>query len=70
MAAMVIEQNPLAKVLYMSGYTEDAAGKGVGPMEHFIRKPFTIQDMALAVRRAIVGERRRRSGEMAAVSSS
>ncbi len=68
MAAMVQERNPRAKVLYMSGYTEHAAvkGAGLGPMEHFIHKPFTVRELALAVRNVIMG-RRTTSREMAAV---
>ena len=57
MAAQIQQRNPNMKVLYMSGHTDHPAVKGVAPMRHFIQKPFTAQEMALAVRRAIEGHR-------------
>jgi CheY-like chemotaxis protein len=66
MAAMVRERNPRAKVLYMSGYTEHEAVKASSsePMDHLLRKPFTVEELDGAVRSAIEG-RRRKSRDLA-----
>jgi two-component system cell cycle sensor histidine kinase/response regulator CckA len=45
------------KVLFMSGYAEPTfrASGAKDPVEQFIQKPFTAQEMAAAVRRALEG---------------
>jgi two-component system cell cycle sensor histidine kinase/response regulator CckA len=55
MAIQALESRPGLRVLYMSGYTEHPTVKGaaLGPMDHFIQKPFTMQQMADAVRGAL-----------------
>jgi CheY-like chemotaxis protein len=51
------QRRPNLPVLYMSGYTEDAVVQH-GRLEdspHFLQKPFRIEDIAQAVRRALAG---------------
>jgi two-component system, cell cycle sensor histidine kinase and response regulator CckA len=57
MAKKALEIHPRMRVLYMSGYTEHPGVKGaaLGPADHFIQKPFTVQQMADAVRSALEG---------------
>jgi two-component system, cell cycle sensor histidine kinase and response regulator CckA len=52
MAVQALASRPGLRVLYMSGYTEHPTVKGaaLGPADHFIQKPFTVQQMADAVR--------------------
>ncbi len=47
--------HPEIRALYMSGYTESAIGRNglLEPGIHFIQKPFSIRDLAEAVRRAL-----------------
>ncbi len=53
----LLDLKPGLKALFMSGYTEDAiAHHGVlDKGTHFLQKPFTIQALAKAVRRALDG---------------
>jgi two-component system cell cycle sensor histidine kinase/response regulator CckA len=55
MALQALKRHPQLQVLYMSGYTEHPAVKGaaLGPTDHFIQKPFTVDQMAEAVRTAL-----------------
>ena len=55
LALRVLDRRPEIAVLYVSGYTEHPALKGaaLGPDDHFIQKPFTPQELATAVRRAL-----------------
>ncbi len=57
LVARVLAERPHMKILYMSGYSQHPALKGaqLGPLAHFIRKPFTAQELVLSVRRAIDG---------------
>lgn len=49
---------PGIPVLFMSGYgDEDVARSGVEPGSSFLRKPFTVQELSEAVRKALAGER-------------
>ncbi len=53
----ILELHPRAKRLFMSGYTADAiAHHGVlDEGVHFLQKPFSLQDLAVHVRKALVG---------------
>jgi two-component system cell cycle sensor histidine kinase/response regulator CckA len=53
------ERQPDLPVLYMSGYTDDhTLARGVDAASvHFLRKPFSIREIAQAVRNAIDGVR-------------
>ena len=55
LAATVRERHPHIQVLFMSGYAEHITVKGgaLGPMDHFIEKPFTFQQIVEAVKRAL-----------------
>ena len=55
MAAIMHEWSPTVRFLFMSGYTEHTAIKGVplGAEDHFISKPFTPRQLASAVRAAL-----------------
>ncbi len=55
LAEMVVNINPAIKVLYMSGYLDDAIlHQGVLDGEvNFISKPFCINDLALKIREVL-----------------
>ena len=55
LANRILPARPATRVLFMSGYTQHAAVKTlqVDDREHFIAKPFTGEQLASAVRRAI-----------------
>ncbi|MEO8029879.1 MAG: ATP-binding protein [Gemmatimonadota bacterium] len=57
-AALIRQQRPGLKVLYMSGYTDDAFRRDVvfAPGEAFLQKPFSEADLSSAVRRLLEGE--------------
>jgi CheY-like chemotaxis protein len=57
MVDLVLRRHPTTRVLFMSGNTVHPSIRqpAVGPDEHFIQKPFTAGEMAIAVRRAIEG---------------
>ena len=48
----IVEIRPEIKVIFMSGYAGDilGTGEGIAEHEHFIHKPFTIQDLTDLVR--------------------
>jgi len=48
---------PATKVLYMSGYTDDAIIRsgGLGPGTGFIQKPFSGEELAIRVRELLDG---------------
>jgi hypothetical protein len=51
----VKEKWPDVRILYMSGYSEDAAASPIGPGDCFIQKPFSPAGLATAVQRALIG---------------
>ncbi len=55
LARRVLESRPETAVLFVSGYTDHPTLKGaaLGPGDHFLPKPFTPQELARAVRRAL-----------------
>jgi len=55
LAERILETHPDLKVIYSSGYTEDViVRKGLGDQRaHFLRKPFTIDDLAGKVREVL-----------------
>jgi CheY-like chemotaxis protein len=55
LAARLLRDYPRLKVVFMSGYTEHAAVKtaALGPDDHFIAKPFRVDDLSAALRRAL-----------------
>ena len=54
LARRVTERWPTTRVLYMSGYTDDAVLRsGVAQGASFLQKPFTASELAIAVRRAL-----------------
>jgi two-component system cell cycle sensor histidine kinase/response regulator CckA len=57
LATRIRERHPGAKILYMSGYADHVMVKGalLDRTDHFIHKPFTMHELALAVRRVIDG---------------
>jgi len=59
LAARLAASHPHTKVLYLSGYTEDAiVHEGVlEPGTAFLQKPFTLQTLARKVREALAGRR-------------
>jgi len=58
LAKRLLESRPQAKVLYLSGYTEDAiVQQGVLETETaFLQKPFTLQALSRKVREVLRGE--------------
>ena len=44
---------PTLRVLYMSGYTDDAIGRVLDPGTHFIGKPFNAADLTRVVREVL-----------------
>jgi DNA-binding response OmpR family regulator len=58
LAQRVTEARPETKVLYLSGYTEEAiAHEGaLGPGTAFLQKPFTLQVLSRKVREVLRGE--------------
>jgi two-component system cell cycle sensor histidine kinase/response regulator CckA len=67
MVERMLAQRDSIAVLYMSGYTEHPTLKGQDfeDGDHFIQKPFTAEDMAVAVKRALRESRLRREGRAA-----
>jgi len=59
LAEQIVAERPGLRVLYMSGYTEHPATRGLEPSarDHFIEKPFTPAEIARAVRRALDARR-------------
>jgi len=57
LAIRLLAGNPRLRCLFMSGYSADVVGHhGVlDEEEHFLQKPFTIQDLATRVREALDG---------------
>ncbi len=55
LAKKVLAKRPTTRVLYLSGYTEDAiATQGaLGPGTAFLQKPFTLQNLAKKVREVL-----------------
>ena len=55
LAAMLAERRPGLRTLFMSGHAASALGEGgvVGEGVHFLQKPFTLDDLARAVRKAM-----------------
>jgi two-component system, cell cycle sensor histidine kinase and response regulator CckA len=55
LASQLLRERPELKVVFMSGYSEHAAIKtaALRPNDHFIQKPFTINDLATVLRRAL-----------------
>jgi two-component system cell cycle sensor histidine kinase/response regulator CckA len=54
LAAMLIEQRPRLQVVYMSGYTEQAAkAAAIGRPRFYLQKPFTLAALAAVARRAL-----------------
>ena len=51
----ILEMNPNAKVLIASGFVEDASSLGTGEAasKGFLRKPYTLQQMLVEVRRVL-----------------
>jgi two-component system, cell cycle sensor histidine kinase and response regulator CckA len=56
----IMEMNPGAKVLIASGYADDASSEGAlkNAVKGFLRKPYTLQQMLLEVRRVLDEEKR------------
>jgi FixJ family two-component response regulator len=65
LAGQVIEQRPLIKVVYMSGYTGQAVGAHVALEEgsFFLQKPFSRDGLVSKVRQALDSEPARRPEE-------
>jgi two-component system, cell cycle sensor histidine kinase and response regulator CckA len=59
LASRLLRARPNLKVVFMSGYSEHVAIKttALGPDDHFIQKPFTMNDLAIVLRRALDSER-------------
>jgi CheY-like chemotaxis protein len=55
LAARVVEAHPEIKVIYTSGYTDDAIMRHgvVADAAHFLGKPYTHEDLTRAVRKAL-----------------
>ena len=54
MVAEARKQRPELKVLFMSGYAEEQLRESLGvDNAHFLAKPFSVQDLAEAAKRAI-----------------
>jgi hypothetical protein len=50
----LLKLRPEVKVLYLSGYTEDAfAGEGIAESKAFLQKPFTLQSLSRKVREVL-----------------
>ena len=65
LAGQVVEQRPLIKVVYMSGYTGQAVGAHVALEEgsFFLQKPFSRDGLVSKVRQALDSEPARRPEE-------
>jgi hypothetical protein len=57
LSKQVIADQPRAKVVFMSGYTEHAAlnSGGLGPDDYFVQKPFSAQVLSETLHRALTG---------------
>jgi PAS domain S-box-containing protein len=55
LAQLLRRDRPGLRVLYVSGYSEEFAGRRIelGPGEHFLQKPFTLDSLLQAVRSAL-----------------
>jgi two-component system cell cycle sensor histidine kinase/response regulator CckA len=55
LAATVIQRSPATRILFMSGYTDDAVVRhGIDRgATRYLEKPFTVADLTQAVRSAI-----------------
>jgi signal transduction histidine kinase/ActR/RegA family two-component response regulator len=55
MAGQMLRRHPGTCIVYMSGYADHPSMKGapIGPDDHFLGKPFTAEELAIAVRRAL-----------------
>jgi two-component SAPR family response regulator len=49
------EHTPGVSVVYMSGYTPESVLEGLGPGEHFVPKPFTMEVLTETVGVALGG---------------
>jgi two-component system, cell cycle sensor histidine kinase and response regulator CckA len=52
LAQQLQEERPDLKVIYMSGYSNEAAGRGERG-EHFLQKPFAAEQLLQALKRAL-----------------
>jgi FixJ family two-component response regulator len=54
MAAAVAAARPDVRLVFTSGYTDDLSGaEAMGPGVEFLAKPFSAQELAESVRRAL-----------------
>jgi len=62
LASRITARNPSLRVLFMSGYADEAVTRGgeLDPGAAFIEKPFSANDLARQVRRTLDGPERRR----------
>ena len=57
LAHELCERRPGLKVLFMSGYTDDAVGRGdLGPDDAFLQKPVEPMTLARKVRQILDGD--------------
>jgi CheY-like chemotaxis protein len=53
LAERLVKLYPTLRVVYMSGYTDDAIGRVLDPGTHFIAKPFNAADLTRMVREVL-----------------
>jgi len=52
-AARLLGEQPNLPIIFISGYAHDILGEGLGFSEAFLQKPFSAQELSLAVRTSL-----------------
>ena len=52
-AARLLGEQPHLPIIFISGYAHDILGEGLGASEAFLQKPFSAQELSLAVRTSL-----------------
>ena len=52
-AAHLLGERPDLPIIFISGYAHDILGEGLGASEAFLQKPFSSQELSLAVRTSL-----------------
>ena len=55
LARVLLDRNPMTRVIFMSGFTGSGLREDLGPGSAFLQKPFTLQRLAQTIRQ-VLGE--------------